>query len=292
MIRTYALLNVVAHPHPKGIYRKLFEIASERDAVKFRGDRFARISRITATNDGVFRGRLAMWTEIDPNSPSVDKASLEEQTLKEAGIELPANIGFNSSIFYFAFREDKHALYVELTNDEGRTITPKTAQRAILAILDDANIELVDDLSIYIGSRADAIQYVLGLKAIRKIEIDLNLPNPDDLSVEHQEALDRLAAMHAKRLQATLTKGPGEETLVLIPEWRVLAELARNNGSVKTVGIDHDGHRDERSTKDMPAEIDQEIADGDSSYQAVKKVAVDGRELGLLATDDDGEMIE
>jgi len=115
MFRTYALLNVVAHPHPRGIYRKLLELASDGASVKFRSDRYARISRINEAKSGVLVGRLALWTEIDPNSPSINKSSLEEMSLKQAGVELPDNIGFNSSIFYFSFREAEHALYVELT---------------------------------------------------------------------------------------------------------------------------------------------------------------------------------
>lgn len=292
MFRTYALLNVVAQPHPTGVYRKLFESAAKRDAVKFRSDRHVRISRITDSEEGIFRGRLAMWTEIDPNSPSVNKTSLEEKTLKEAGIELPANIGFNSAIFYFAFREADHALYIELSNDEGRTTTPATARNAFEKILVDANVDLTDDVMVHIGSRADAISYVLGLKAIRKIEIDLNIPNPDDLSDAHQEVLDRLEAMHAKRLQTSLSKAAGAETLVLSEDYRVLAEVAKDNGSVKTYGKDENGTPDDRSTKEVPAEIEEQISDGDSSFQAVKRVAVAGRELGVISSENPDAVME
>lgn len=293
MFKTYSLLNVVSHPHPKGIYRSLFEIAAGQRPVKFRSDQFTRISRITDSKDGIFRGRLAMWTEIDPNSPSVDKTSLKEMSLDEAGVELPANIGFNSRIFYFAFREKEHALYIELTNDEGRTITPSTAKTAFSKILAQAGEGVVEEVSVFVGTRADAIDYVLSLKAIRKIEIDLKLPNPDDLSEEHERALADLERMKAGRLQATLSRAKGEDTLVLLPFWRAAAELARNNGSVKTIGKNEYGEPEERNTKNMPAEIEEEKEGGDSSFAAIGRVARNGPELNIIAaTVDDDDVLE
>lgn len=280
MYRTYGVLNVVAHPHPEGVYRKVFEQASDNEPVKFRGDRYATISRITASVDGVFRGRLATWTEIDPNAPSVDKSSLQEMSLQEAGIELPDNIGLNSAIFYFSFREDDHVLYIELANDEGRSISASVAQRAFQKVLSAASADLVDELNVFIKTRADAVEYALGLASLRKIEIDLHLPNPDDLGPEHAKALEMLAQMKSNRMQATFTKAKGEPTLILLPEWRAAAELSQDNGSVTTYGKDEYGDKKERSTKEMPAEVVEEIAPEDSSFSVVGRVAVERRDLG------------
>jgi hypothetical protein len=292
MLRNYGLLNVVAHPHPEGIYRQIFEKAALSSAVKFRGDRYATISQITETQDGVFRGRLATWSEIDPKSPSVNKSSLEEMTLAEAGIKLPDNIGFNSAIFYFAFRMPEHALYVELSNSEGRSISPNSARKAFDVILGSASAKMVDELNVFLGSKSDAIDHVLSLKSIRKIKIDLKLPNPDDLSEAHQAALDKINSMKAQRLEATFTRAVGEDTLVLIPEWRAVTDLALNNGYVATTGINEFDEISERSTKDFPAEITEELADEDTGYRAVRRVAVEGRELPVFDDPEIGEVLE
>ncbi|AUR08474.1 DUF4747 family protein [Phaeobacter inhibens] len=287
-IREYVLLNVVAHPHPEGIYRRLFELAAAGSPVKYRGDRYARISPITATKDGVFRGRLATWSEIDPNSPAVNKNSLEEKTLEESGIRLPGDIGFNSRIFYFAFREEGHGLYVELKNDEGRTITPSIARSAFHAILSAVAEGLTDEFMVHIASRNDAIGHVLGLTTIRKIEIDLHIPNPDDLSQDHQMVLDEINEMNAKRLQTSVVRAGGENTLLLTRRYRVMAELAADNGEVSVDGVKPDGSKARLSTRDFPARIKEEIAEGDSSYGVIGRIAGEGREMNLFR-DDFGE---
>lgn len=283
--RSYILLNVVAHPHPEGVYRRLFESASERKPVKYRGDRFARISPIAIDDDGSFRGRLATWLEIDPNSPSVNKSSLEEKSLIDAGISLPDDIGFNSKIFYFAFREEGHALYVELVNDEGRSITPAIARSAFSAILSDAMDGIADDLLVHIASRQDAVEYILSLKTIRKIEIDLHVPNPDDLSDGHQLVLAEIEALKAKRLQTIATKAAGEETLILTDRYKVMAELAADNGEFSAEGTDSDGSKSRRSTKDLPATIEEEINNEDSSYAVIRRIAKEGKGMNLINDD-------
>ena len=126
MARTgrYGALNIVAHPHPAGTYRKIFENAgADSRGARFHGDQFATLSPISSTRNGVFTGKLATWTEIDPKSNLIDKASLKEQLLSESDIAIPTDIGFNSKVFSFAFRERDHKLFVELINDEGQTIS-------------------------------------------------------------------------------------------------------------------------------------------------------------------------
>ena len=292
MLRTYTLLNVVAHPHPEGTYRSLFERAADRNPVKFRGERYARISPISSTEDGVFRGYLATWMEIDPSSPSIQKSSLKQQSLAEAGIRLPDDIGFNSRLFLFAFRENGHALYVETVNEDRQTLTPSTAKSAFSAILQDAKGDL-EDVAVHIAARRDAIDYVLGLPSIRKVVIDLNLPNPDDLSEDHRRILEEIEEMNAKRVEAAVTKKAGADTLILSERYRVLADLAKDNGSVSAQGRDAEGKRQQRSTKDVPAKIEEEIEGSDTGYGTIARVAREGRELSFSGLDDDdNEVLE
>ncbi|NOD77021.1 MULTISPECIES: DUF4747 family protein [unclassified Ruegeria] len=279
MRKSYVLLNVVAQPHPENAYRDLFEAASKSNPIKHRGERYARISPITASEDGIFRGRIATWSEIDPTAPAVSKSSLEEKSLEEAGIQFPDDIGFNSRIFYFSFREDKHALYVELNNDEGSTISPNVARKAFEDILRNAKGSICDDVFVHVASKSDALEYVLDVDSITKIDIDLFVPNPDDLSDEHREVLEEIEAMKIKRLQTTATKASGQDTLVLTPRMRIYTSLAKDNGQVEVSGFDTDEKRVTRSTKEVPAEIEIELEQDESSYGAIRRVAFEGREL-------------
>lgn len=295
MRKSYVLFNVVAQPHPQGAYRDLFEAASISKPVKHRGERYARISPITKTENQIFRGRIATWSEIDRNAPAVSKSSLEEKSLEEAGIQFPDDIGFNSRIFYFAFREDKHALYVELNNDEGSTISPNVARKAFEDILRSAKGGICDDVFVHIASKSDALEYVLDVGSITKIEVDLFVPNPDDLSDSYRDVLDEIGAMKIKRLQTVATKASGQETLILTERMRVLTQLAKDNGQVEVSGFDMEDVRVKRSTKEVPAEIEVELNNEESSYGAVRRVALEGRELSRFNggdSSDDFDVLE
>jgi len=276
-IGKYGVLNVVMHPHPAGAYRRLFDLAGkDPNGVRFFGDRFATLSPISETRNGVFSGRLATWTEIDPDSNLIEKRSLKEQLLADAEIDLPEGVGFNSKVFTFAFREADHRLYVELKNDENQTISIGRACQAIAKVLESIRPIDVDEIDVYVSTRSNAVEHVLSIPKLRKVVIQLDLPNPDGLSDEKQALLDEIDGMHAKRLRAEVTRAAGHDTLILSERYRVMAELAPDNGFVKSSGKDDLGSPLERSTKEYPNEIEVEVHQDQSRAITTRHVAERG----------------
>ena len=258
----YGVLNVVVHPHPKGAYRRLFEVVgADLRGVKFHGDRFATMSPVSETRNGVFTGKLATWTEIDPKSNLIEKKTLKETLLSEADVSIPDGVGFNSRVFSFAFRERDHRLYVELVNDEGQTISVGRAQLAIRCVLSAFQPEDIDELDVHVVSQSNAVDKVLSIPRLRKLAIQLDLPNPDDLSEEKRKILEEIEKMNGKRVKTEITKSAGEERLEASPHYRAMAELAKDNGYVSGTGRDENGEVIQLSTKSYPDEIEVPLTD-------------------------------
>lgn len=272
--KTYGVFNVVAQPHPEGIYRKIFELAGRNTAgVNFFGDHFARVSPPTVSTDGVFRGRLAIWTEIDPSEPVIFKESLEQSLLEDTELSVPDGVGFNSKIFYFAFRESDHTLFVELENDSSNTISTSRVQKAFSKIFEHLVVDGVDDIAVHQKSQKNAVDRVLAIPRLRKIEIVVNIPNPDDMHDAVQEIWDEINEMNAKKLATEIVKAPGKDTLVLNHRYRAMAEVAKDNGYVSGEGYTAEGEKVERSTKEYPEVIEALLEEGETEYRKVKQIA-------------------
>jgi len=274
----YGVLNVVAHPHPKGTYRRLFELAASMiEGVNFRADQYAKTSRISDSEDGVFSGRIAVWTAIDREAKTIQTDTLVENPLSDTNFKFPDNLGFNSKIFSFAFREKDHLMYVELVNEEGKSISAGVVRKIMSSIFEAIKPDDIDNVTVHIVSRKNAVDQILAMDELLKIEILLELPNPDDLEEEKMRVIRELQEMGAKRKKTELVKAPGKQTLVLIGDYQVEAELAKDNGYVKATGR-IEGVKTEQSTKDYPEEIQIELLPNESSAVAVRRIARAGRE--------------
>lgn len=166
--RKYCVLNVVAQPHPAGIYRELFMAASKNSASNYRADHFARVSPVTEPENGMFRGRLAIWTEVNPKEPTINKDSFDQKLLSDSDIALPRDIGFNSKIFYFSFNIKSHRLFVELQNDEGQTVSAGIARLAFEKALQAIDRNFDVDVKVYIATTKSAVELVLAVPKKKK----------------------------------------------------------------------------------------------------------------------------
>lgn len=232
--KSYGVFNVVAQPHPIGVYREIFLKAGlDTQGVNFYGDSFSRVSPPTVSHEGIFRGRLAIWTEIDPQEPVIYKASLEQALIENTEVSFPEGVGYNSKIFYFSFRESDHTLFVELENDSGNSLSVGQALKAFSKILETINLSDTSSIEIYQKTKSNAVGAVLEIPRLRKIEIVINIPNPDDLHEDVQSMFDEINSMNAKKLVTEITKSSGNDTLQLTHRYRVMAEVAKDNGYVR-----------------------------------------------------------
>lgn len=270
-MKTYGVLNIVAHPHEAGTYRRIFDLlAKNRRAVKYFGDRFAAISPLGPTRDGVFTGRLATWTRIDEEENTIDLDSFEEKEFTESGVSIPPQIGFNSRIFPFAFNESKHRLVIETENDEGQTLSIRMAAKAFQTLCNTIQDDGNESIDVFIVTKQDAVDRILRLPKIKKITVDLNLPNPDDLSDLESEILSELIGAGAKRDVQVITKRSDRTTLVLTERMRAKANLAKDNGRVEAAGTDEDGETVVLNTDEYPEEL---YASADEGAAPLRRLA-------------------
>lgn len=272
-IGRYGALNIVLHPHPEGAYESLFRSAAERGSpVKYYGERFAKLSPISEVRDGMFSGRLATWAEINTDGNLIDKETLNEILFAEANIALPRGVGFNSRVFSFAFRISDHRLFFELINDENEKISVGAVQKILTLILGEV-LSNGQELMVHVVSRSSSVQFVLKTPGLRKLEIEVELPNPDVLTDKKREVIEALQLMRAKKMRVEITRSAGEDFLELTPGVSTFAELAAENGYAKATGRDDGGNPVERSTKDFPLEVEVALSPDESRAIATRRIA-------------------
>lgn len=273
-LKKYGVFNVVAQPHPDGIYRRIFE-AAVGVGVKYWGDYYAAITPLSATRDGIFTGRLVIWMAVDPDSNVVSLTDFVEIPLVESNeVVLPRDKGLNSRQFQFAFNTLTHKLYLELKNDEGKTVSPRRAEAALQKALGEAAQNLVEEFRVQIVPESDGVDRILKIPHLNTLEIHIFRPNPDGLDPEATALLsEELEGQNAKEVVKVLKKAPGFDTLIVNARNRVMALAAAVDGLVKGRGRSEDGQPIDASTKDYPKVIERYEEESGSEAGGIRSVA-------------------
>lgn len=274
----YGVLNVIAHPHPDGVYPELLRKVARRPA-RFWGDDFAAITVPEKIEPGLYKGNIIVWTEIDRESPAIDKGTLHEVSLTDLGSEFTERYGVNGKVFLYVFREKDHRLFFESINEFGKTLSPMRAEKIVGKLLAPPYLDSQTDpeVTVRIQPEEDALDRVLGIHRLGRLEIDIPRPNADDMSDSADEVLKEIEEQKARRYQKTLV---AQNRQSLRPNQRTLAEAelaVQTAGYVRGIGKDENGERDDRSTKQYPKTIRSSIQDFASrtlSIMAAARTAV------------------
>ncbi len=247
-------LNVVATPHPTGVYERLFR-AIANTPTKFWGDNTAAITPIRARTGAeyLFTGQILTWVEIDPRSPAVDKRRLEEVALSPDARRLTNALGFNSKVFRFVLDTSNHIISFESRNESEQRLSPRRAQSIFERLLSPNLLgPQAETVDVTIMPEDDALARVLNIGRLDRVTIVIKRPNADDVTDETHEVLADLAAQNAKREEITLIRAPQTDGLELSGTNQKLARVASHNGHVTAKGRRADGEPDVRSTKEYP----------------------------------------
>ena len=133
-------LNIVASPHPHGIYRRALAAVADKEVNLWGSDR-AKITPFQPLEDrpNLLWGRILVWAEIDTEGKWLNKAKNEEATAaeKRAVVDaLPPNLEPNFRSFYYLFVEDEHGLVIETRNELGQHLAPSRAERMLLRLFE------------------------------------------------------------------------------------------------------------------------------------------------------------
>jgi Domain of unknown function (DUF4747) len=126
-------LNIVASPHPAGIYRRILTTIANKEVPLWGMDR-AKITEFQEIEDkpNLLYGRVLVWGEIDKEGKWLNKNKNVEATPEEKrriAEAIPEDYEPNFRSFYFIFIEDRHRLIFETRNDLGQHFAPSRAER-------------------------------------------------------------------------------------------------------------------------------------------------------------------
>ncbi len=98
----------------------------------------------------------------------------------------------------------------------------------------------------------DVLNRILTMSRLKRLEIHLVRPNPDDSYDEAEEIVRKLREQRAKSLNVVLVEAPKSGGIKPNKETVAQAKVAETNGYVKGVGEDAHGERQLLSTKEHP----------------------------------------
>lgn len=276
----YHALNISALPHPKGVYRDLFTKVSGR-RVRYFGDKIATISKPSSSKDEMFWGYIITWTEIDKTQPKIDTVLLKEPSVDDlAKINIPENIGFNSQIFHYVFREFDHALIFESINSDGRTLAPANVEKIFRKLFDTNALNRMrgfeakfDTVRVDLMVDRRGLDAVYAIRNLQKIEIMVGVPNSDDNTSDTENLISHLKSVKAKTMLTTYKASNSKQGIRVDDTIRAKSDAALVHGYVKGEG--RDGIRKVSVvTKDFPsrttAVIDAESSAIDTAWQIAR----------------------
>lgn len=268
---TYAALNIAARPHPDGVYARILNRAA-RIQGPAHGSDVAKITRPTQSGiDGVAMGRILVWTDLDLKGRWIDIDNEEELSEEDRSeINIPAKARPNFRAFSYAFHVAKHRLYFETRNEFGETFGPKTGERLLKGVIAHfAGSNDFPDITVTLVPRKGEVERILKLEGLRRLEIDLMVPNPDHDDPEKRRRLyEKLEKMKAKNWNQTLVKAAGEKRLEPTEDIIDAAEVAAENGTVKGWGKEN-GRNVELSTSNSPRVEKAKLDDGENFAQRI-----------------------
>ncbi|MFQ2387805.1 DUF4747 family protein [Aeromonas dhakensis] len=254
----YGALNITIHPHTPEKYIQLFIAARKlTSSAKLRGDQFGRIGTIHKLERGQVEpgpivGEIMKFTNIDIEGEwfNIDSRKIATQN-DLSKINIPEHLKPNLSRFSFIFFPKEHILVYEGFYD-GKTLTANLAEILFDKVLNHETLSnkfgqvLVSHIP-----EAGAIDRMLALKGITNLTLVTKRPNPDDLRTTEKRVHDRLKKLNAVQEERILKAVTGNE-LLLDSELKLEAKVAAKNGIVEIKRYNHDGKKEEFSTKDHP----------------------------------------
>lgn len=272
-------LNVVATPHPEGVYERLLRVAAEKP-VNFWGAQKAAITApLSLDEDPSFLTfQLVIWTEVNPAEPAINKAQLKKAAFPREGKDFVAEYGVNGRVFYCVFDTHSHTLTAELRNEDGQTVAPNRLERIFRDLMSPEILGVdAEEVEVTVIPTDDAVEYVLGLKRLDKVVILVKRPNNDDITTETHRVMADLMEQKAKSEKREITRQPKTDGIELNEKNKAYTRVAAHNGYVESSGLDESGQHDKRSTREMPKIVRIAIEGGTSFLVALRNLAKSAR---------------
>jgi hypothetical protein len=251
-----AALNITASPHPPGIYVKILQAVAGREISLWGSDR-AKITEprgIEGRPDDFF-GEILIWAHIDTESPWINKdidAEASPEDMQVVVDALPENLEPNFRTFTYVLNQSSHVLVFECRNEERQRLSPQRARRLFGMLFERHLPEDMPGVDITVIPELESLEKIFSIKRLRKLDIFISRPNPDDIGEDFKRIMDGLLAEGARSQKIEKIKAAKEPTLKPSDETKRLAEIASTNGYVSGEGKDEAGAKVFESTEDHP----------------------------------------
>jgi Domain of unknown function (DUF4747) len=187
-----AALNLVASPHPAGIYLRLLNHVAHKE-VPLWGSDWAKITepRVIDGRDNDFFGEILIWTHIDTEIPWINKETDTEATVEEMQPvvdALPENLEPNFRPFTYVLNQAEHIVLIEIKNELGQRLSPKRAKRMFDRLFENLSADF-PEVDVTVIPEEESLERILAIKRLRKLEIFIKRPNPDDLGDDYKRVI-------------------------------------------------------------------------------------------------------
>ncbi len=275
-----AFLNIVASPHPAGVYERLLRKAA-RTPVNYRGSYYAAYSKPVRTRDdaGYLTFTLYLWTEVNPNEPTINKKELEKSNFPESGRDFTNTYGVNGRSFSCVFDPSIHLLTAEIRNEEGKELSVEMLRRIFDELLSPKYLgKAPEEVAVTVIPTENAVAHVLAIDRLDRVEMLIRRPNHDDVTSETNALMNELIEQNAKSEVRILNRQAKTDGLQLSERNLVGARVGAQNGYVDTSGVEANGEHVRRSTREMPRIVRHAVAAGSSFVAALRGIAREARE--------------
>lgn len=239
---TFGALNIVLPPpHKAERYVALFErVYGLARKAKMRGDWVGLIGELKIEDDprrgAVVRGEFYKYIELDKTRAWYNVVSRKPAENKDIDrIVIPDELKPHFQFLPFVFFAKGHRL-VCVTRDGQDTLSAHQVEAILEVIFRGAEIEKeFGRVEITIEPSLETLDEILTLPKLRKLELDITPPNPDDFADFERDLFEDLDEQNAGSLRFELTAAGGE-TLVPNEKTKKLAMVAQSNGRVVGIG--------------------------------------------------------
>ncbi|HET6322126.1 MAG TPA: DUF4747 family protein [Hyphomicrobium sp.] len=270
---TVSCMNLTISPHPYGVYED-FILKNVNNEVHAFGEERAQIvnasKRQMHKKKWALCGYLLVYTELIKGGAWFDVQAREVISGEEAeNIQLPENYRPNVKSFRFVFDLERHELFYERINDKDQKLPPKKLKKILENMAETEGVRReFPDVSVTVMPTKDALEKVLAVPNLKKLEIRLERPNADDIEDHKHRLMRRLEAMGARKEDIILTKAKGAMALVPDEETKILARVGSISGYVRAIGKTLAGMLVDRKTTDYPYEETVEL-DGSDPFEII-----------------------
>ncbi len=278
------VFNIHAENHVNFSYRKLLHFIRELEPAELNDDYrlVFGADHLSASSD-TDMGDLIRYLHIGGEEPWYDRARNSRAGPERlAEINIPDNLYPKHSTFTYLFDYKTHKLAVQKYYD-GSRISPRVVERALIFWLQHPKVvKKFGVINVTVVSSREAIDEFLKKGKLRRIRIEVKLPNPGDDTADSIQRIQAGLAKRNARRRVTELDAASADGLNLLQQDREEIEAAQTNGRVQGSRKEAGGPIETFDTKDHPFVRATRITTDSflSSFQRAANAAI--RELRSL----------